>query len=202
MAPHAKIRIALDEHFLVDRTVWSMTNDATFAHRRVFENKRARLVTMTLRAAFIMPRHGQSARRFENIAAMRVMALHATHVPFNDRMVMRQVKFRIDVKVTLKTGRRVFARVDDKISATADLDVFAARSVTGLATGLASHRRIAGMNPRVRAGGEYSDDVLVTIRAGLVADIMRTGNFQWHHNGIWRGGTGIQKNHHHAASEA
>jgi len=38
VAAHAEIRIALDEHFLVDRTVRIVTNDAAFAHGRVFED--------------------------------------------------------------------------------------------------------------------------------------------------------------------
>ena len=202
MAAHAKIRIAVDEHFLVDRTVRSMTGDAAFAHRLVFKNKRARLVAMALCAAFIMPRHGQAARRFENIAAMGIVALPAIHVAFDDRVMLWQIKFRVDVEVTLKTGRRVLARVDDEPGAAAGLDVFAARPVTGFAAGLADHRRIVRMNPRVRASGKLSDDVLVTVRAGLVADIMRARNFQRCHHGVWRGGTGIQKQHHRSGNEA
>jgi hypothetical protein len=183
VAAHAKIGIALDEHFLVDRTVRSMANDAAFAHRRMFKNKRTRLVTMTLCATFILSRHGQSARRLENIAAMRVMALNAIHVPFDDRMMLGQIKFRVDIEMTLETGRRILARIDDKISTTTGPDVFTARSVAGFAAGLANHHRISGMNPRVRAGGKYADDVFVAIRAGLVANVMRAGNFQRHRHG-------------------
>ena len=202
VAAHAKIRITVDEHFLVDRTVRSMTGDAAFAHRLVFKNKRARLVAMALGAAFIMPRHGQPARRFENIAAMGIVALPAIHVAFDDRVMLGQIKFRVDVEMTLKTGRRILARVDDEPDAAAGLDVFAARPVTGFAAGLADHRRIVRMNPRVRAGGKLSDDVLVAIGAGLIADIVRAGNFQRSHHGVGRGGTGIQKQHQRTAGEA
>ncbi len=188
-----EIRVAHHEHFLVDRTMRIMTNDAAFAHRRVFKDKRARLVAMTLRAAFILPRHGQAARRFECVAAMRIMALHATHVAFDDRMMLRQIKFRVDVKMALKTGRRVVARVDDEFSAATGLDVFAARTVARLAAGLAGHCSIAGVNSRVRTGGKFTDDVLMAIRAGLVADVMCAGNLQRHDHGVGRGGTGIQK---------
>ncbi len=181
VAAHAKIRIALRKHLLVNRTMRGVANDTTFAHRRVFENKRTRLVTMTLCAAFILPRHGQSARRFENVAAMRIMALDTVHMPFDNGMMMRQVEFCVDVEMTLKTGRRVLARVDDKISTTTGLNVFAARPVTGFAAGLVNHCRVARMNPRVRAAGKFLDDFFVAIRAGLVADIMRAGDFQRHH---------------------
>ena len=180
VAAQAKIRIAVDKHFLIDRTMRAMTDDAAFAHRRMREDERSGLVAMTLRTTFILPRHGQSARRLENVVTVRVVALHTIHMSLDDGMVMRQIKFRVDVEVALKTGRRVFARVDDKIGA-AGLNVFAARPMTGFAARLANHRCIIRMNPRVRAGGKYSDNGLVAIRAGLVADKMRTGNFQGCH---------------------
>lgn len=193
MAAQAKIRVALDEHFLVDRAVWIMTDDAAFAQRRMFKDKRARLVAVTLRAAFILPRHRQSARRFENIAAMWIMALHATHVAFDDRVMLRQIKFRVHVEMTLETGRWVVARIDDKFSAAPGLDVLAARPVAGFAACLAGHPRIFKMNPRVRAGGKFADDVFVAVHAGLVADEMRAGNFQRHHHRVGRGGARNQK---------
>lgn len=178
MATQTKIRIALDKHLLIDRTVRTVANDAAFAHRRVFKNKRASLAAMTLRTALILPRHGQAACRLEDIATVRVMALHTVHVAFDDGMVMRQVKFGVNVKVTLKTGCRVFTWIDDELRAATGLDVPASRTVAGFAAGLANHCRVARMNSRMRAGGKYSGDFLVTIRAGLVADIMRAGNFQ------------------------
>jgi len=182
VAAQAKVRVALDEHFLIDRAMRIVANDAALTHRRMFKDEWPRLVAMTLRATFILPRHGQSARRLENVAAMRVMALHAAHVAFDDRMMLRQIKLRVDVEMTLKAGSRIFARVDDEISAAAGLDVFAARPVAGFAAGFTDHRRIFKMNPRMRAGGKFSDDVLVAIRAGLVTDVMRAGNFQRHHH--------------------
>lgn len=191
VAAQAKIRIAFHEHLLVDGTMGSMTSDAAFAHRLMFKHKWACLIAMALRAALIMPRHGQPARRLEDVTAVRIVALRAAHVPFGDRMMMGQVKFRVDVEMTLKTSRRIRARVDDE-SGPAGLDMFAARPVAGFTAGLAGHRSIARMNPRVRAGGKYPADVLVTVRAALVADIVRTGNFQRSHDGVRRGGAGIQ----------
>ena len=201
VATQAEVWVTLDQHFLIDRTVRNVTDDAAFAHCPVVKNERAGLAAMTLRAAFIVPGHGQSARRLENITAMRVVALHAVHVAFDDRMMVRQVEFRVDVEMALEAGRRILARVDDKLR-TAGFDVFAARSVAGFAAGPAGHRRITGMNPCVRAGGKNANDVFVAIRAGLVANVMRARNFQRHRHGIGRGGAGIQKQHHRAADKA
>ena len=96
--------------------------------------------------------------------------------------MLRQIKFRVNIEMTLETRRRVITRVDDEIGAAAGFDVFAARTVTGFAAGLAGHRRSFKMNPRVRAGRKFPDNVLVAVRAGLVTDIMRAGNFQWCHH--------------------
>lgn len=139
MAPQAKIRVALDEHFLVDRAVWIMANDAAFAQRRMFKDERSCLVAMTLRAAFILPRHRQSSRRSENVAAVRVVALHAVHVAFDDRMVLRQIKLRVHVEMTLKTGRRVIVWIDDELRRAAGFDVFATWPMAGFAAGLSNH---------------------------------------------------------------
>ena len=190
VAAQAKIRVALDEHFLVDRAVRTVAGDAAFAQRRMFKHKRPRLVAMTLRAAFILPRHRQPARRFENVPAMRIVTLHAAHVAFDDWMMLRQIEFRVDVEMTLKTGRRIVARIDDELRSTAGLDMFAAGTVAGFATSLAGHRHVFKMNARVRAGGKFLDDFLVAIRAGLVADVMRAGNFQRHRHRARRRVTG------------
>ena len=76
----------------------------------MLEDKWPGLVAMALRATFVLPRHGQPARRFHDVAAVRIMALHAVHVPFDNRMMLRQIKFGVDVEMTLKTGRRILAR--------------------------------------------------------------------------------------------
>ena len=121
---------------------------------------------MTLRATFILSRHRESARRLENVAAMRIVALHAAHVAFDDRMMLRQIEFRVNVEMTLKTGSRIVARIDDELRGTAGLDVFAAGTVAGFAAGLAGHRRVFEVNPaRASWQGKFLDDFLVAIRA-------------------------------------
>lgn len=75
-----KVGIALRQQLCVDRTMRCVTDGAAFAQRGVLENERPGLFAMTLGAGLVGARHGQTAGRFENIAAMRVMALRAAHV--------------------------------------------------------------------------------------------------------------------------
>src|ERR1700677_246827 len=113
MAPQAKVGIVGNEHFLIDGTVRVVANRAALPQRLVLKNKRARLVFVTLRATLVLPGHRQAACRFEDIAAMRVMAVYTVHVPFDDRMMLRQVKFALYVQVALKAGVRFFTGIDD-----------------------------------------------------------------------------------------
>jgi hypothetical protein len=48
---------------------------AAFAHGAVLKNERPRLFAMARRARFIPARHGQPARRFENVRPVRIMAI-------------------------------------------------------------------------------------------------------------------------------
>ena len=129
MASQAKVRVAIDKHFAVDRAMRVVARGATLAHGLVLEHNRARLFTMTLGAAFVESRHRQSAGRFENVVTMRVVALNTIHFALNHGMMLGQIKFRLNFEVALKTRRRVFAGIDDESCTAAGLDVFAARAV-------------------------------------------------------------------------
>ena len=189
MASQAKIWVVHGKHFAVDRAMRVVTSGATFAHGFVLENDRPRLLAMTLGAAFIEPRHRESSRWLENVAAVRVVALHAVHVAFDDGMMLRQIEFSLSFEVALKTRRRVFVRIDDELAAAADFDVFAARAVTGFAAGLAFHAGNFKMHPRVRAAREHAHVFRMAIQAGLVPDIGGAGNFRRRHDGALKGGT-------------
>ena len=134
MASQAKVRVALDKHFAVDRAMWVVTRGTTLAHGFVLEHSwmlkcdRARLLAMTLGAAFVAPRHRQSAGGFENVVAMRVVALNTIHFALNHGMMLGQIKFSLDFEVALKTRRRVFAGINDEFVLAA-FDVFAGRAV-------------------------------------------------------------------------
>lgn len=132
VAAQAKIRIILNKHFAIDRAVRIVANGAAFAHRFVLEHKRPRLVLMTLRAIFVQPRHRESARVFENIAAVRVVALNAIHRAFDHGMMLRQGEIGVNLDVALKTGRGIFSGIDDEFCV-AGFGVPAAGTVTGFA---------------------------------------------------------------------
>ena len=186
-----QVGVARDEHFFVDRTVRIMAGGAAFAQRLMPEDERSRLLAMALGAAFILPGHGESARRFEDVAAVRVMALRAAHMSFDDRVMLREVEFGLNVEMALQTGGRVLAGIDDEFCAAAGLEVFAAGAVAGFTAGFTGHGCIFKMDPRVRTHGKFPDDFCVAIRTGLVADEMSAGNFERHdHHGRGGGGRG------------
>ncbi len=193
VAAQAEIRIALDEHLPVDRAVRVVADRAPFAQGLMLEDKRAGLLAMALLAAFVLPGHGQPDSRLENIAAMRVVALHTVHVPFNDLMMIGQAECSLNVQMALETRRRVVARIDDEFCVAAAFDVLAAGAVTGFAARAARQRCAHKVDLRMRTGGEFPDNLRMAIHTSLVADVMSAGNFQWRHYLGWRGGTGIQK---------
>src|SRR5437773_7224458 len=118
----------------------------------MLEHERPCLLAMTLGTVLVQPRHRQSAGRHENVGAMRIMALHAVHAAFQDRMVLRKAELSVDVQVTLETGGRVSPRVDDELAAaTTCFDVLAAGAMAGLAAGLAGQFRALKMQAAVRA---------------------------------------------------
>jgi len=134
MTAQAEIRIALREQFSIQRSVRAVTDSATFAQRFVLENHGPRLLPMTLRAALVPAGHGQSAAGFKNVAAMRVVALHTIHPPFEDRVMLGQMKLAFAVSVALETSSGVLVWIDDEFGPAASFDMFAAGAVAGFTT--------------------------------------------------------------------
>lgn len=196
VAAQAEVGIVFDEHFLVDGTMRTVANGAPFAQRLMFKNERPGLGLMTLGAALILPRHRQPARRFEDVATVGIVAIHAIHVAFDDRVMMGQIEFRLNVEMALETRFRIFAGVNDELRRAAGTDVFAARAVAGFAPALARHRRVFKMQPRMGTGGKFPDDVRMAIGASMVADKVRARNFQRHHHRGRSRRTGNQEDHH------
>ena len=89
VALQAKIEIVFDQHLPVDRPMRVVANGASFAQRFMLKNKRTGLFPMTRCATFIQARHCQTTGRFENVAAVRIMALHTIDPVFDDGMMMR-----------------------------------------------------------------------------------------------------------------
>ena len=177
VAAHAKVGVVIDEHLLVDGTVGVVADGAAFVHRFVLKNKGAGLVLVTLRATLILPGHGQASRGFKDVAAMRVVAIRAVHVPFNNGMMLRKVEFALHIEMALKTGVRFFAGIDDEFCFAAGADMLAAGAVAGFAATGAGHGRIFDVQARMRAGGKFPRNFHMAIGAGFIPDIMRPGNF-------------------------
>ena len=127
MTFQAKIRITLDQQLPIHRTVRVVTASAAFPQCLMFKNKWPGLFTMTLRATLVESCHRQTAARFENVPPVRIMTLDAIHPPFDDRVMLRQIKFSMRLQMTLKTGSRIFTGIDNKSGVPASgLNVFAA----------------------------------------------------------------------------
>ncbi len=114
VAAHAKVGVVINEHFLVDGTVGVVANGATFVHGLMFEDEWPCLVLVALCATLVLPGHGQSTGGFEDVAAVRVMAIRAIHVPLDDRMMLGEAEFALHIEMALKTGVGFFAGIDDE----------------------------------------------------------------------------------------
>lgn len=172
MAFQAEIVVALDQHLVIDRTMWFMTDDATFANCLVFENEWPGLLAMALGAAFVHPCHGQAAVRLEDVQSVRVVTLHAIHASLDDSVMLRQPKLRMHIQVTFKTSSGIFAWIDYGHAApTARLDVKTPRSMTGFASAHSFHACIHRMQPGMRTGRKGPGDVGVAAVAHLIADV-------------------------------
>ena len=160
----------------------------------MFEYNRPGLFPMALGAAFVPPRHCQPARRFENVAPMRVMTLNAVHVAFENGVMLRQTEFSVRLHMTLKARRGVLAGVHDEFAASsARRHMQAAGTVAGFAAALSRHGSAFDMDASVRTGREQSDVFGVAIQAGFVAHIMRAGDFRRGKNGLRDRGARIEQ---------
>lgn len=160
-----------------------MTNGAAFTKGLVLEHERTSLFAMTLSAAFIEARHGQAAGMFEDVGAVRIVALHAVHSPFDHGMMLGQPELSLGLQMALEASGRVFSRVDDEFAAPASgFDVLAARSMAGFATGLPDHLGGINVDSRMGAGGEHARDVGVAIVTGAITDVCGAGNFRGGHD--------------------
>jgi len=183
VALEAKIRIAFDQQFPIQGAMRGVANRAAFAQRLVLEDERACLVPVALRAALIEPRHREATAGLEDVAAMRIMALHAIHAALDHRMVLRQVELRVDLQVALKAGARIFPRIDNELAApAARLNMLAARAVARFTAGFAVQSRAFKMKAPVRARGENAGDVGMALRAGLVSHEGSAGNLRRGHD--------------------
>lgn len=157
-----------------------MTDDAPFAQRLVLEDDRLALLPMAGGAVLVQAGNGQPRRGLKDIAPVRIVALHAIHAILEDRVMMRQVKFRVRREVALEATGRIAARVDNKLAPPAPGgDMFAGRPVARFTSGRSFQLRHVNVDAGVRAAGEMSRDRSMAIGANLVADVFGPGD-------LWR----------------
>jgi len=178
VAAQAEGGITGHEQLLIDRTMRLVTSHAAFPQGGMLKHKRPGLILVALGAILICPRHGQSARRLEEVISVRIMALPAIHVPFDHRMMLREHKVALHIEMAFKAGGGILAGIDDELGTTAGFNMPAAGPMTGFATGLARHGGVGVVKAAMWTGGKFADKVGVTILAGAVAGIMGAGDFQ------------------------
>ena len=138
-----------------------------FAHRLVFEHERTELRHVALGAGFILRQKFRPAA-FDDRAFVRIMAVAATDLAFNDRMVRGQIEFPLFVQMTLETNFGRFAGIDDGVGRAAGLNMQAAGTVTGFAPDVLGI--VAGRLQMIMSRGvEAVKSVFVTLFARLRA---------------------------------
>lgn len=123
------------------------------------------------------------------------MAVGATDISFEDRVMVRQLELRSHFEVALKARRRRSAWIDDRLGRSAALDVQASRSVARFA----AHIRCI-VSVRLQAGvcrcGEITGDRFVTRCASVGTDKLRAGNARGCENGAARFECAARKQNH------
>lgn len=152
MAAQAQVIVRLHKHLLVDRAMRLMARGAAFAQGFMFEHKTSRLFPMAFRALLIETRHRQAAPGLHDVASVRIVALHAVHLPFAHGMMLRKIKLRVNIEMAGEARLRIAARVHDKFTApAAHGNVLAPRAVTRFAAVSADRGRPSTFH-RLRMG--------------------------------------------------
>src|ERR1043166_6336374 len=116
MASQAEVAVRNGQHLAINRTMRLMPRRASLAQGSMFKDFLAALLPVATGARLVQARHGQAPAWFENVAAMRIVTLHAAHLFLQHRMVLRQGKLALDISMTSETGLRAAPWVDDKLS--------------------------------------------------------------------------------------
>lgn len=179
MAAQTKRGVTRNQQTGIYASVRVVTGDAAFAHGFMRKHKRPGLRRVTP-GANVIKRHELRSTAGNHIALVWIMAIGATHLAFDDRMMRWQIEFRLLVHMALKTDLRRFARIDDGVGRAAGFNVKASRPVTGFTTNehcVGSRRFQMIMSRRVEA----VINVLMTLLARFRADISRSRNLWRNH---------------------
>src|SRR6266478_9601977 len=162
-----------------------MANCTSLAHCFMLVHKRAALLCVTLKAGFVWAEERKSAafecllnirrRAFKGDPLVRVVTIIAAHFPFGHRMMMRQLKLRANIQVTLKASFGGLSWIDDRARSAPRFDM----QTPGPMAGLAPH--VLGvfafcLQSRVRGCSKIANDLFVARGAFLRADKLRARN--------------------------
>lgn len=171
VAFQAKGGVALGEHPLIDRAVRLMAGVAALAQRFVFENKWPPLHGVALETGLVRAGYFRSSALHRR-AFVWIVAIRAAHLPFQDRVVMRQRELRADIQMALETGLGRFFRIHDRARAAPAAHVQTARTVTRLAADFlfaVSLRFQTRMGRGVEIAGDGLMARLATFRSGKLS---------------------------------
>jgi len=146
---------------------------AAFAKRQMLVHERPTLLFVTFKTELVRIFH-RSSRPGPRIRPMRIMAIRAGHVAFQDWMTMRELEFGFLFHVAGKTHFRILAGIDDlNTLAAAGIHVQAPGTVTHLATFYFNSLHRNG-NSFVSGKLEIPDLLLMAHGAGLGPDVLST----------------------------
>ena len=191
VAAQAERGVARNQQSCIHAAVRRVAGGAAFAHRLVLKHERTKLRRVALGADFILRQKFRPAA-FNYGAFMRIVAVPTTHLAFDNGMVRRQIEFSPLMQVTLKTGFRRFAGIEDGVGRAAGFNVQAAGPVTGFAPDVPGI--VPGRFQMIMGRGvEAAVDVLMALLARLRADISGAGNLRRREKAA---GDGAAGNHH------
>ena len=172
VAFQAKVAVTFDQHLGVDRSVRLMAGHASLPQRVMLVDVRNRLFTMAFAAGLVDPRHGQTdPGRLHDVASVRVVTLHAIHLPFENGVSLGQSQFGMDLEVAGQAGLGIPSGIqNESCLAPACGDVAAAGSMAGFAPGLPGHFRAFNMKSGMGARCECPCEVRMAFKAGFVAN--------------------------------
>lgn len=179
MAAQAQRGVTRNEHSRVHAAVRVVAGGAAFAHRLMLEHERPELLGVALGADFILPHEFRPAA-LDDRAFVRIVAVAATDLAFEDGMVRGQMEFSLLVQMALETRLGRFARINDGFGSAAGRDVEAAGPVAGFTSDVLGVVA-GGLQMIMGRALEVARDVLMALRARLRADISGSGNLRRQH---------------------
>lgn len=129
VAFEAEVGISLQQHLLIHRTMHRMASGATLANGKMLENVRPPLRDVALRTEITL-REQLGPPRPHCLALVWLVAVDATDLPLQHRVVIRQVELASFIQVALEARVWRFARIDNRMRIPAGLHMQAGRPMT------------------------------------------------------------------------